>query len=393
MKREQFLFLCVLVFSLHNVKAQSNCRTPNDEPAMCVPIRECSILYDAVLSRDPEVIRFLRESQCGNAGGPLVCCGSTAEWRTSGDQICYLKIAVAKKTTRFLTGKLPIRQNSRGQLSYFFQEDNKILNGQTTHPTEFPWTALLGYRNASGYEQFSFILNGQTTHPTEFPWTALLGYRNASGYEQFSCGATLINERYVLTAAHCVTGRILRAVGALVKVRLGEWNTETNPDCFGTQPKVCTDKPQDFGVEQAIPHREYVDGSRDRYHDIALIRMNGQAKNTQFVRPVCLPKPDTEVTTGQRLSVVGWGKTETGRYSPVKLKLKVPIVSESNCNRMFNRAGVNVRTSQLCAGGEKDKDSCNGIVSFGAVCGTEGWPGIYTRVSRYRDWIEGNIRP
>lgn len=124
-----------------------------------------------------------------------------------------------------------------------------------------------------------------------------------------------------------------------------------------------------------------------------------------------MPKPDTEVTTGQRLSVVGWGKTETGRYSPVKLKLKVPIVSESNCNRMFNRAGVNVRTSQLCAGGEKDKDSCNGdsggpllaevnqrfyiegIVSFGAVCGTEGWPGIYTRVSRYRDWIEGNIRP
>lgn len=67
-----------------------------------------------------------------------------------------------------------------------------------------------------------------------------------------------------------------------VKVRLGEWNTETNPDCFGTQPKVCTDKPQDFGVEQAIPHREYVDGSRDRYHDIALIRMNGQAKNTRM---------------------------------------------------------------------------------------------------------------
>ncbi|KAK9739025.1 Trypsin [Popillia japonica] len=384
MKREQFLFLCVLVFSLHNVKAQSNCRTPNDEPAMCVPIRECSILYDAVLSRDPEVIRFLRESQCGNAGGPLVCCGSTAEWRTSAPTIANRRPDLLPEDC----GR---------------QEDNKILNGQTTHPTEFPWTALLGYRNASGYEQFSCggsthfsnlayffqednkILNGQTTHPTEFP--------NASGYEQFSCGATLINERYVLTAAHCVTGRILRAVGALVKVRLGEWNTETNPDCFGTQPKVCTDKPQDFGVEQAIPHREYVDGSRDRYHDIALIRMNGQAKNTQFVRPVCLPKPDTEVTTGQRLSVVGWGKTETGRYSPVKLKLKVPIVSESNCNRMFNRAGVNVRTSQLCAGGEKDKDSCNGIVSFGAVCGTEGWPGIYTRVSRYRDWIEGNIRP
>ncbi|GJQ74218.1 CLIPB9 [Trypoxylus dichotomus] len=363
-----FFCLCLFALNLYSVQAQVSCRTPNGESARCISINDCPVLYDAVLTKDPEVVRFLRDSQCGYSGGPLVCCGITASF-------------APPPTSPTILNRRPDLLPSNDQCGY--QEDKDR------------------------------ILGGNITIPEEFPWSARLGYRNSSGHEEYSCGGTLISERYVLTAAHCVSGRILIVVGALHKVRLGEWNAETDPDCYGGGSfKVCTEKPQDFGIERAIPHADYVDGTKDRYHDIALIRMNGNARFSKFVRPVCLPQPSSDqITASDKLIVVGWGKTETGRYSPIRLKLRVPLVSESNCNAVFNRAGVNVRGGQLCAGGEKNKDSCNGdsggpllvernerfyvvgVVSFGAVCGTEGWPGIYSRVSQYRDWIEGNIRP
>ncbi|GJQ74216.1 CLIPB9 [Trypoxylus dichotomus] len=348
------------------------CRTPNRENAKCIPINDCTVLYNAVPTKDPEVVRFLRESQCGYSNGPLVCCGST--------------VSFAPPPT------FPTIPNRR--------------------PDLLPNTDLCGYQEDTKTLQGG-IIGGTTTTPEEFPWAARLGYRNSSGYEKFSCGGTLINDRYVLTAAHCVSGRVLRVVGALYKVRLGEWNADTDPDCFGGGAfKVCTEKPQDFGIEQVLRHPDYIEQVKDWYHDIALIRMDRNARFSKYVSPVCTPEPSSDqITDNDNLIVVGWGSTETAEYSDVKLKLRVPLVSETNCNELYNRAGVQLRSGQLCAGGEKHKDSCKGgsggpllvvrnerfyvvgLVSFGSECGTEGWPGVYTRVSQYRDWIESNIRP
>lgn len=134
-----------------------------------------------------------------------------------------------------------------------------------------------------------------------------------------------------------------------------------------------------------------------------------------FVRPICLPSSqDARTEVGEKLTVAGWGRTEYSNFSPIKLKLQVPVVSDYQCAERFRTLRVALQDSQLCAGGERGRDSCNGdsggplmdtfkndsgqwyvkgIVSFGAKCGLDGWPGVYTRVASYLQWIRQNVRP
>ena len=67
----------------------------------------------------------------------------------------------------------------------------------------------------------TLIVGGEETVPGEWPWVALLRYRD----DNMRCGGVLISARHVLTAAHCVTEE-------LVEVVLGEHDLNTTHDCL-----------------------------------------------------------------------------------------------------------------------------------------------------------------
>uniref|UniRef100_A0A6P7FRR7 CLIP domain-containing serine protease n=1 Tax=Diabrotica virgifera virgifera TaxID=50390 RepID=A0A6P7FRR7_DIAVI len=376
--RSYLCVLLVLIFENNGVFSQrgTSCKTPNQEWATCNSIYSCRALLSAVQTRDPTQLKFLKESQCGYDSEPLVCCGSTSTFALTGRRV------LNNDVTAVATGG---------------SNSNYRVN------------SAIPDRPKCGQDFSDKIFGGTATKINEFPWMALLQYANPAGHRRWACAGSLINERYILTAAHCVTGDISRVVGKLVNVRLGEYNTESEVDCDG---ELCND-PQDIGVEEVLYNEGYNNNNVHRYNDIALIRLNRSVKFSRFIYPICLPHPNEAARVGDRVIVAGWGKTESSSRSNIKLKVEIPIAQRSQCTRAFASAGIILKNSQICAGGQRGRDSCagdsggplmktveddsstwyqEGIVSFGARCGTEGWPGIYTKVENYLGWIHRNVR-
>uniref|UniRef100_A0A182S908 Peptidase S1 domain-containing protein n=2 Tax=Neocellia TaxID=44535 RepID=A0A182S908_9DIPT len=264
------------------------------------------------------------------------------------------------------------------------------------------------------------IRGGQLAEIDEFPWMAMLLYERESNVPTQGCGGALISRTYVITAAHCVTGKNFQQTkGRLKFVRLREYNIHTNPDCvYENNLKDCSDDMIDLPPQAIIPHPQYDSESSNQQHDIALIRIEQTPPFTDFLRSICLPEQNFEssATPGKKLSVSGWGRTDIFKdnlgpdvLSPIKLKLSLPYVERDKCSKSFRPWSFSLGPGQMCAGGERAKDTCagdsgsplmsydmqrgiwyiTGIVSLGVRgCGVEGLPGVYTNVHHYLPWIK-----
>lgn len=73
-----------------------------------------------------------------------------------------------------------------------------------TKLSEKPLNKLLPYPGECGQDLEDRIYGGTETKINEFPWMVLLHYSKKDARGGFHCGGALINNRYVLTASHCV---------------------------------------------------------------------------------------------------------------------------------------------------------------------------------------------
>ncbi|KAL7289319.1 hypothetical protein TKK_0017249 [Trichogramma kaykai] len=233
------------------------------------------------------------------------------------------------------------------------------------------------------------IVGGVETQVNEYPWVALLLYRG-----RFYCGGSVINSKYVLTAAHCVD----RFSKSSISVRILEHDRNLTTESTT----------QDYRAKEVIKHVGY--STANYNNDIALIKIDGEFKFDHRMRPVCMAEK-LKTFTGMTGIATGWGATSAG--GPVSNTLRevsVPILSNAEC-RASKYPARKITDNMLCAGYKKgQKDSCQGdsggplhvqkdglhrivgVVSWGEGCAQPGFPGVYTRVNRFITWIERNTQ-
>ncbi|XP_043279987.1 trypsin-like isoform X2 [Venturia canescens] len=179
------------------------------------------------------------------------------------------------------------------------------------------------------------IIGGVETKINQYPWMAQLR-RDGEAI----CGGSVINNRYVLTAAHCVLGN--------VTVRIGEHDKSSAIESIT----------QDFEVEKVIRHANY--DSFDFDNDIALLKLRGIIRMEGLMRPVCLAEKGLTYS-GKNGIVTGWGRIQIhGPMSNKLLENSVPILSNKEC-RLTGHKSKQITDNMMCAGYlTGGPDSCPG---------------------------------
>uniref|UniRef100_E1BLW6 Serine protease 55 n=2 Tax=Bos TaxID=9903 RepID=E1BLW6_BOVIN len=233
--------------------------------------------------------------------------------------------------------------------------------------------------------QYSRITGGIEAGVGEFPWQVSIQARN----EHF-CGGAILNEWWIITAAHCFYPEQLPPTD--LRVVLGT-NSLTSPSL------------EIKGVTTIIRHKDFQRVSMD--NDIALLMLDNPITFNELKEPICLPM-QPGLSQWHKCWVAGWGQVKSGTSQlSISWLLKAPmtIMNWDKCFKEFPKLTKNM----LCAGYENESyDSCQGdsggplactqesgkkwyhvgIISWGRSCGLKNTPGIYTLLENYHSWIK-----
>uniref|UniRef100_A0A670JLX2 Proproteinase E-like n=1 Tax=Podarcis muralis TaxID=64176 RepID=A0A670JLX2_PODMU len=236
------------------------------------------------------------------------------------------------------------------------------------------------------------VVNGEDAVPYSWPWQVSLQYESGGQFHH-TCGGTLIDANWVMTAGHCISP------SRKYKVVLGEY-----------------DRSKEEGPEQHI-----LVNSEDIYvhpgwngncvacgDDIALLKLSRSAELNDKVQLGCIPPPGDLLPNGSPCYISGWGRLYTGGPLPSILQQALlPSVDYAHCSQP-DWWSYTVKETMVCAGGDI-RSGCNGdsggplncraadgrwyvhgVTSFVSAwgCNTLKKPTVFTRVSAFNNWIE-----
>ncbi|XP_061816506.1 complement factor I isoform X1 [Nerophis lumbriciformis] len=234
--------------------------------------------------------------------------------------------------------------------------------------------------------RYKRVVGGIPANRTQIQWQV--------GLEQngkMDCGGTYIGGCWIITAAHCV-----KPNPSMFRVKFSIWKKLTPQDTTDIVP-----------VGDVIIHPKYKAGTYE--NDIALLRLKDLpqekgkcVEDNPAVRPACLPWSTQLFKPNHTCSISGWGRMAEGKSSEVLRWANVSLIDD--CQRFYQDR---FRPGMMCAGDlDGNVDSCQGdsggplmcedhlgvsylwgVVSWGERCGQPGFPGVYTQVAQYFEWI------
>ncbi|RWS05137.1 Clotting factor B-like protein, partial [Dinothrombium tinctorium] len=357
------------------LEENDDCFTYDGSKGKCYPITSCISYYKPLL---PKV-------------KPKVC-----SWDGDTPQVCcpLVKKPSLEQTLRTLKPEKVSNEHTSEVLPDLHRFSPNILRCGTR-------------KNGASF----YIVGGNIAYQAKWPWIASIMIKRGESEFEHICGGNIISDFFILTAAHCFPQN---ADATKFMVGIGDNRLENTTK---------------FQVEQIYTHPNYT--SRLHYNDIALVQLEYGIRFTDTIRPICLPfskDGKIEATFGDEASIAGWGHESYGGQTTNLLReASVNLISLDQCNKSYARLKSSKLTNGvtekfICAGTEDgSRDSCSGdsggplviksnfsssaetdsnfdgtyyqigVISFGYQCALKDFPGVYTKVDSYLDWILSHV--